>query len=212
MSDIFREIDEELRRENLLKLWERYGRYVIAAAIVLLLIAGGFAAWRSHQRALREAQSERFAAALSLFREGKYDEAGKLFQVVGSEGGGYATLAGFEQAAVLAKRGDHKGAAAAYDRIAASDAGPPFHDLAILLASLEELSTVPPQTTIDRLKPLTQKGNPWRPTALELTAVAELKGGDRTAALATYKSLAADASVPPALRARAVEMTKALAS
>jgi hypothetical protein len=212
VSDIFREIDEELRRENLLKLWSRYGRYVIAVAVFLLLVAGGIAVWRSHQRALREAQSERFAAALSLFRDGKYDEAGKLFQAVGREGGGYATLAGFEQAAALAKQGDRKGAVAAYDRIAASPAAPPFHDLAVLLAALEGMPDMPPQATIDRLKPLTESGNPWRPTALDLTAVAELKAGDREAALAIYRSLATDASAPTSLRTRAAEMAAALKS
>ena len=40
MSDIFREIDEELRRDNLLKLWQRYGRYVIGVVVLALLIAG----------------------------------------------------------------------------------------------------------------------------------------------------------------------------
>ena len=49
MSDIFREIDEELRRENLLKLWSRYGKYVIAVAVLAVLIAGSVVAWREHQ-------------------------------------------------------------------------------------------------------------------------------------------------------------------
>ena len=49
VSDIFREIDEELRRDNLLKLWSRYGRYVIAVAALALVIAGGVVAWRAHQ-------------------------------------------------------------------------------------------------------------------------------------------------------------------
>jgi hypothetical protein len=212
VSDIFREIDEEIRRENLLKLWSRYGRYVIAAAVVLMLLAGAVAVWRSHERTLREEQSERFAAALTLFREGKYDEAEKLFQAVGREGGGYATLARFEEAAALAKKGDGKGAVAAYDRIAQSSLDPTFRDLAVLLAALETLPEAPPQATIARLKPLTATGNPWRPTALELTAAAQLKAGDKKAALAIYQGLVGDATAPPSLRARAAEMAAALKS
>ena len=49
MSDIFREIDEELRRDNFRKLWSRYGRYVIAAAVLVLVVAGAIVAWRDHQ-------------------------------------------------------------------------------------------------------------------------------------------------------------------
>ena len=49
MSDIFREIDEELRRDNLLKLWSRYGRYVVAVAVLALVVAVGIVAWRDHQ-------------------------------------------------------------------------------------------------------------------------------------------------------------------
>ena len=86
MSDIFREIDEELRRDNLLKLWSRYGRYLIALAAVVLLIAGGIVAWRDHQLTERRAQSTRYAAALPLAREGKDAEASNVFWAKAPEG------------------------------------------------------------------------------------------------------------------------------
>src|SRR5437773_8168773 len=85
VSDIFREIDEELRRDNLRKLWSRYGRYLIALAVVVLLIAGGIVAWRDHQLTERRAQSTRYAAALSLAREGKDAEAAKVFGAIAQE-------------------------------------------------------------------------------------------------------------------------------
>src|SRR5437773_8389890 len=81
VSDIFREIDEELRRDNLRKLWSRYGRYVIAAAVFVLVVAGAIVAWRDHQLSERRAQSARYAAALSLTRDGKDVDAGKIFGV-----------------------------------------------------------------------------------------------------------------------------------
>ena len=113
MSDIFREIDEELRRDNLLKLWSHYGRYIIAAALVALAIAGGIVAWRDHQLTERRAQSERYAAALTLARDGKDADAVKAFAAIAQESGGYAILASFEDAALLAKSGNHDAAAAA---------------------------------------------------------------------------------------------------
>src|SRR5713101_4939378 len=108
VSDIFREIDEELRRDNLLKLWQRYQRYIIGAVVLALLIAGGIVAWRNHELALRQAQSARYEAGLTLLRQGKEAEAAKIFASVGTEGGGYSQLAAFESADLAAKAGDRK--------------------------------------------------------------------------------------------------------
>jgi hypothetical protein len=213
VSDIFREIDEELRRDNLLKLWSRYGRYAIALAVLVLVAAGGVVAWRDHQLSERRAQSIRYASALSLAREGKNADAAKVFAAIAQEGGGYAVLAAFEEAEYLAKSGDSNGAITVYDRIA-STSGPDtsFRDLAMLLSAMHGLSGKDPQSLVDRLAPLTASGNPWRATALELTAAAKLGAGDKSGALGVYKTLADDLTAPQGVRARAAEMVAALAS
>jgi hypothetical protein len=212
VSDIFREIDEELRRDNLLKLWARYGRWIIAAAAVVLLAAGAAAAWRSHLLAERRAEATRYQGAVSLALDGKAADATKVFAAVAKEGGGYALLAAFEEAGLLAKAGDHKAAIGRYDRIAsAAGIAPEFRDLAELLAVMQGIET-DPHAAVARLKPLIATGNPWRPTALELTALARLETGDKTGALALYKGLADDPTAPRGLRARAAEMAAALAS
>ena len=213
MSDIFRDIDVELRRDNLLKLWSRYGRYIIAIAVFALVVAGGFVAWRDHQLSERRAQSTRYAGALTLAREGKEADAVKVFAAIAHEGGGYAILAAFEEAALLAKSGDREAAAAAYDRVAAaSEFDPDLRGLAVLLSVMQRMPEADAQTTIDRLAPLTASGNPWRPSAIELTALARLKLQDKSGALALFKSLADDPATPQSLRARAAEMATALAS
>jgi hypothetical protein len=213
VSDIFREIDEELRRDNLLKLWERYRGYILALVALVLVVAGGIVAWRDHQLSERRAQALRYSAALSLVREGKDAEAAKVFAGIAQEGGGYATLASFEEAELLAKTGDRKGAVAAYDRIAATGALDPFlRELATLLSVMQGLPGSDPHSAIDRLAPMTSPGNPWRSTALELTAAARLKAGDKSGALEVYKTLADDLSAPQGTRARAAELAAALAS
>jgi hypothetical protein len=213
VSDIFREIDEELRRDNLLKLWSRYGRYIIAIAVFAVVVAGGIVAWRDHQLSERRAQSTRYAAALTLARDGKEADAVKVFAAIADEGGGYAILASFEEAALLAKSGDREAAAAAYDRIAAaSEFDSNLRGLAVLLSVTERMPDADPHSTIDRLAPLTASGNPWRPSAIELTALARLKMEDKSGALDLFKSLADDPATPQSLRARAAEMAVALAS
>jgi hypothetical protein len=213
VSDIFREIDEELRRDNLLKLWQRYGKYLIAVALVAVLIAGGIVAWRDYQASQRRAQAARYSSALAMVREGKSAEAARMFAVLAQEGGGYGVLAAFEQAELLAKNGDRKGAIAAYDRLASSsDIDPEFRDLAVLLSVMQALPDTETKGVIERLQPLTASGNPWRTSALDLTAAAKLKSGDRDGAREIYQQLADDLTAPQTLRARAAEMAAALKS
>jgi len=213
VSDIFREIDEELRRDNLLKLWERYRWHILALVAVVLVVAGGIVAWRDHQTSERHAQALRYSAALSLVREGKDAEAAKLFAAIAQEGGGYAALASFEEAELLAKTGDRKAAAESCDRIAVNGSlDPVFRELATLLAVMQRPPGSDPRSVIDRLAQMTSPGNPWRSTALELTAAAKLETGDKGGALEVYKTLADDLAAPQGTRARAAELAAALAS
>jgi len=211
VSDIFREIDEELRRDNLLKLWRKYAGYIVGAVVLALAVAGGIVAWRNHELTERQARSVRYAAAMALLNQGKDSEAAKIFAAVAAEGGGYGQLAVFESADLAAKADDRKAAVAAYDRVAGStDVDPEFRDIAVLLSVMNGLADGDPQAEIARLKPLTETGNPWRAAALELTAAAQLKAGDTAAALAVYKQLADDQSAPEGIRGRATEMAAAL--
>jgi hypothetical protein len=211
VSDIFREIEDELRRDNLLKLWSRYGKYIIAVVVAVVVIAGAIVAWREHQASERRAEGTRYSAALALAREGKDQDAAKIFATLGQ--GGYAVPAALEQAELLAKAGDRRGAIAIYDKLAGqSGIDPEFRDLAVLLSVMHALPDEDAKAAIDRLAPLTANGNPWRASALDLTAAAKLKAGDRDGALAIYKQLADDVSAPQELRARAAELSAALKS
>jgi hypothetical protein len=214
VSEIFREIEEELRRDRLWNLWSRYGRYLIAFVVVALLLAAAFAGWRAYQASERRDQAARYAEALTLSREpGREPEAATVFGVIAREGGPYSLPAAFEQAELLAKSGDRQGAIAVYDRLAgAPGIDREYRDLAVVLSVMYGLQDADPQAAIDRLAPLTASDRPWRATALELTAAAKLKTGDRAAALAIYQQLADDLGAPRGLRARAAEMAAALKS
>ncbi|HKS90030.1 MAG TPA: hypothetical protein VJR70_11355, partial [Stellaceae bacterium] len=146
-------------------------------------------------------------------RAGKDSDAAKLFGALAQQGGGYGLLAAFEHAELLARSGDRKGAIAAYDQLAASSGvDPEFRELAVLLSVMHGLPETDPKAAIERLQPLTQNGKPWRASALDLTAAAKLKAGDKNGALTIYKQLADDITAPQGLRARAAEMAAALQS
>jgi len=214
VTDIFREIDEELRRERFEKIWDRYAHYIIALAVLIVVATAAVVGWRQYQARERRAESVEYSAALQLAARGDPTGAAKaLDQLAGRAAIGYATLARLQSAALKAGAGDRAAAIATYDALA-SDGGlePLYRDLASLLAAQQMLETGEPQAVIERLKPLAGGDSPWRPSALELTGLAQLKAGDKAAALDTFKRLADDLSAPQGVRARAAEMITALNS
>lgn len=213
MSDIFREIDEELRRDNWQQLWARYGRYVLALAVLTVLVTAGAVAWRQYQASQREAEGVRYAAALDLARQGKNTDAAEAFSALAQRAsGGRAALARLEEAAAKVKAGDVDGAIAVYDRIAAGgSADPVFRDIATLFSARYSLDKGDTAGVITRLQPLTNASSPWHGLALEMTAAAELKAGDVAKARADFELLAKDNSVSQGVRQRATEMQATLA-
>jgi hypothetical protein len=213
VSDIFQEIDEELRRENFAKLWQRYGIYVIGLAVLVVLAVAAVVGWRAYQLRIHQVEGERYALALDLAHQGKDKDAAEVFDELGHQArGGHATLARLEEAALKAKSGDAKDALALYDALIADGAADPaYRDLARLMAAQEELKSGEPQAVMARVAPLTSSTSPWHATALEMTALAQLKAGNKTEARAVYQRIADDLTAPQGLRARAAEMTAALA-
>ena len=213
MSDIFREIDEELRRDNWQQLWARYGRYVVALAVVAVLVTAAVMGWREYQLRQREAEGVRYAAALELSRQGKNAEAADAFAVLAQgSSSGRAALARLAEAVAKAQAGDIDGAVAAYDQLAADSAADPiFRDVANLLSARYALDKGDPKAAVARLAPLAAPTSPWHGLALELTAAAELKAGDTAKARADFELLAKDTSVSQGVRQRASEMLAAIA-
>jgi len=203
VSDIFQEVDEEVRREQLKKLWDRYGTYLIALAV---LVVAGVGAWRAYDYWQSKKAAEfgaQFNAAAILYEQGKHDEAEKAFARIASEGtSGYRVLARMREAAELAER-DPKAAVAAYDDMAASAAtGQPLQDLAALRAGMILVDSAPLPEMTRRLEPLSGAGAPFRHSARELLAFAAWKAGD-TAALRKWSQLVRDdVETPASLRSR----------
>lgn len=214
MADFIEEVEEELKRERHLELWRKYGRFVIAGALLLVIAVAAAVGWRQYRHNRLVETGLAYAEATDLMAAGKTDQALAAFRSVGEEGTtGYATLARFQEAALLARQGDEAGAGRVYEAIAADSAAPkPFRDLALILYALNAADRADPAQLIARLDPLTAKESPWRFSALEITALLERRRGDSNAAHIIYKQLADDPATPPRMRARAAEMLAILES
>jgi len=210
VSDIFREVDEEVRRERLNKLWEQYGNVAIAVALLLVIGIGG---WRLYQwwEARQAAEAGRqFEIAVLLSEQGKHDEAAAAFTRLAAEGtAGYRALARFRTAQELAVH-DPQAAVKAYDALAADrGVGQLLQDLAEVRAALILVDTAPYEELRSRLDPLTANDRPFRHTARELLALSAWRAGDQAASRRWIDLILTDAQTPSSIRAR-VEMLMAL--
>ncbi len=208
--DVFREVDEEVRREQLQKLWERYGHYAVALAILVVV---GVAAWRGYEwwAAKQAAESgAAFEAAVALGEAGKHAEAEAAFAKIATGGAsGYRPLARVREASELAQT-DPKAAVAAYEKIA-NDNGidQALRDLAALRAGslLIDAANYPEAQRL--LEPLSQPDRTFRHTARELLALAAWRQGNASGTKRWFDMLASDPQTPAATRTRA-EMLMAL--
>ena len=211
MSDIFREVDEEVRREQLKKLWERYGFLIIGLAVLIVAAVGGWRAYDYWQAKQAAAAGSAFEAAATLAEQGKHQEAEAAFAKLAAESTAtYRMMAKFREAAEVARR-DPKAAVATYDALSADGSLPPvMRDLAAVRAGLILVDTAPYDEVRRRLEPLTAADRTFRHTARGLLALAAWRGNDLTAMRRWADMVLADAESPANTRGQ-VEMLLALA-
>ena len=204
MSELFDEVDEEVRREQLKRLWDRYSIYIIAAALLIIAAVGG---WRGYQYLEAKKAAEAGAAfdkAVELSEQNKHAEAEAAFTDLAAKApSGYRMLARMRAAAEVANR-DPQAAAKLYDDIAADrSVGATERDLAKVRAAGLSLETASYPSMLQRLEPATVPGATFRHTARELLALSAWRAGDTAAARRWLDLIASDGETPPSLRSRA---------
>jgi hypothetical protein len=199
---IFREVDEELRRERMRTLWGRFGPYVIAAAVAVVLVVAaneGWAWWRHNQESRA---SDEFYAALKLSDGGDLAGADAALDKIVAQGGGYATLARFKEASLLAKQGKPADAVAAYDAIAGDETNARLRELALVMAANILVDTGSLADVESRVSSMVSTGSPMRNAAREAVGLAQYKAGDLDAARQSFEAIVADPLAPPELQSR----------
>ncbi len=204
MSELFDEIDEDVRRDQLKKIWDRYSIYIVAGAFLIVAAVGG---WRGYEYLEAKKAAEAGAAfdkASELSEQNKHAEAEAAFADLAAKApSGYRTLARLRAAAEAASR-DPQAAAKMYDDIAADrSVGAPERDLARIRAAglLLETSTYP--NMLQRLEPATVPGATFRHTARELLALSAWRANDTAAARQWLDVIANDGETPASMRSRA---------
>jgi hypothetical protein len=204
VPELFDEIDEEVRRDQLKKLWDQYSIYIIAVALLIIAGVGG---WRGYQYLEAKKAAEAGAAfdkAVELSEANKHAEAEAAFADLAAKApSGYRVLARLRLAAEVASR-DPQGAAKMFDEIAADRSlGTTEQDLARIRAAQLLLESTTYPNMLQRLEPATAASSSFRHTARELLALSAWRTNDATAARQWLDLIANDGETPPSLRSRA---------
>ncbi|MBV8566612.1 MAG: tetratricopeptide repeat protein [Methylobacteriaceae bacterium] len=204
MTDIFREVDEDVRRDKAIEFWKKYQSLLIGIALIIVLATAGWRAYQYWQVRMAQSASAHYEKALELARAGKGGEAqAELDRLVAKAPSGYRTLARLRLAAEAGKS-DPVAGAKAFDALAAdASIGSTFQEIARLRAAMLLMDTADPRDIRNRLEPLAAAGGAFRHTARELLALSALKVNDTEAAGRWLDMIEVDPETPADLRKRA---------
>jgi hypothetical protein len=213
-DSLSREIDEELRREKLEKLWEQYGTYVLGAAAALVLAVGGYQLYDQRKKSFAAENGARYDAAVTLLEQSKTDEAQKaLSEVLASGHAGYASLAQLQLAGIHLKANRPQDALAVFEALATSpSADADIKTFALLQAAALRLGQADFTELQNRLKPVAEGSTAWRFQAREILGTAAFKAGKFDDARAQLTPLLADPETPRAALDRIQLILAAMAS
>jgi hypothetical protein len=203
-DSLLREVDEELRREQMQKIWERYNGIILGAAALIVVGVGGYKFLEGRRIAEAQATGSQFAAALQLSEDKKDEDALKAFNQIAQAGpAGYATLAKLHVAGAHAKAGRSAEALAAYEAIAnTAGADSLLKNFAQLQVASLKLGDADYSELQNRLMPLAAEGSAFKITARELLGLAAYKAGKFEEARKYFEPLLIDPTASRAIQER----------
>ena len=222
MSDIFHEVEEEVRRERFEKLWKEYGDYIIAGVALIIIAIAGYELWTRYQENQRIKASETLILAQQLADSGNFVKSTESFATLAKDApGGYEEIARLSRAGLLVIQNKRNEALAIYKSVAAEDSGP-LGGLATIRAAWIMSETASPGEVQSFLAPLlkpvdvasgtwpfaTHKTEPnaWGYAAREVLAYTDFHNGLTQKAQADFKALGDDKGAPEGMRARSNAM------
>ena len=212
-ESLFREVDEEVRRQQLENLWKRWGNLIIAGVVVVFAGVAGFKGWQYYEQRKAEEGAATYFAALRLDAGGKADEAAKqLSMLAAGPHAGYALLARLEEAANLGQTGKTAEAVKAYDAIAADpNLDPGTRNAVRVRAAILLVDTAPVADLTKRVGDLNTPESAWRNEAREILGLAAYRAGDYLSADKFMNEILSDPEAPTNMQQRAMALVSLLA-
>ncbi len=207
-----REVDENLRRDQMRDFGKRYGAWLIAAVVLFLAASGGWIWWQQHEVKRSEQQVQQLSEVYRNIGEGNTRDAVRQLDDLSKSGRkAVGASAAFARAALAIQQNDLKLATTQYRELANHSSLPQaYRDIALIRQTALEFDQIQPQEVITRLEPLAKPGGPWFGTAGEMTAMALIKQGKRPEAARLFAAMAKDKTVPESQRDRFVQIAGSL--
>lgn len=192
-ENFIREIDEELRSDQMRSLWKNFGPWLIAAAVLLVVGVAGYEAWSWLNNSNSARSSDQFYSALALADGTDVAAAQQALDEVAAHGSGsYPLLARFREAALLGTEGKTAEATAAYDAIATGQTNQHIRGLALVLGAYTLVDSGDVGQVEQRVAGLAVPGNPMRNAAREALGLVKYKAGDLAGARSDFEAVLAD--------------------
>lgn len=204
MSDIFHEVDEEVQRDKVARLWSRYQTPVFVVAFLIVAATGAWNYYTNERTKAAEAANTKFMAAVALSDQGKSAEAVAVFEELAKSGPkGYAALARLRGAEELGKI-DRAKAVEALDALAEDNSVDRLtREVAQLRSAIFVIESGDREKAMIKLGPLITTNGPFRYSAQEWTGLDALEEQDYDEAERVFTLLLNDRDAPTGMRARA---------
>jgi len=204
MTEFFREVDEDVRRDRIIRIWTRYRYVFIGLAVLLVAGTGAWRAYEYYRDQAAEAANTKFEAAVQLARDGKSTEAAAAFDALSKTAPkGHASLARLRAAGELAAS-DPQAAIKSFEALPDdSNFDPGFRDFAKLRAAILRLDSDDPMDFERRYAPLASDNFPYHHQIRELLGLAALKRNAFDSAGRWFDGIISDTRAPAGVRMRA---------
>ncbi len=204
MSDIFREVDEDLRRDRYGKLWKRFAPYIIGVAVLIVAGTGGYRYWEYSQGQKSAQAGDALLTAIDAGNAGDHDQALQDLASLSNSIGGYPMLARMREAGETAASGDKEAALQSFSAIASdTSVDQQFRDVAAIRAGYLAVDLETRDQVADRVERLTDAANAMRAAAWEIMGLAAWKAGDMDEAGKWFSMILEESGAPADVTTRA---------
>jgi len=192
-SAAFHEIDEAVRKDEVREWWGRYGTWVVALAVAVVVAVTGFVGWRQYDQAQRAVASAAYSAALAQIATDPAAARVELEKQAASALQPYRSLAALTAAQLRATLEEQVTALAA---VAPGLSVSELSDLALVIAAFKSIDTPKAEEMVARLEPLAGPDRPFRLSVRELQAMLAVRKGDMKRAKELWNEIAKDPALP----------------
>jgi hypothetical protein len=204
LTDLFEEVEEQLRSDRYRTLARKVLPWALGVAALALAGALGYWGWDSYQSRNIAKGAESYHAAADAFASGNVNEARRLWtEAAKTPAKGYKALSLMQLGGLKIQENKPAEAVKLFDEAADAAPGPLIEDLARLKSAFAVLDTAPYKDVEARLKPLMEDGRPFRLQAREALAFAKISAGDLKGAQADLVVISQSLDASEGARARA---------